>query len=169
MTAETTLTVVGNLEDDPELRYAPSGQAVVRFVVLSTPRTFDRAHNAWRDGQTLKLVVKQWGEPGENVAESIHKGDRVVVRGELQVREWVDASGAPRTTVELKASDVAASMHFAQLRVRRVPPRHKTGATNAEEARHTGGDEYRPPGTYEGNAIDHAPAAVPGAPDYQGG
>ena len=86
MAGETVITVVGNLVDDPELRFTPSGAAVANFRIASTPRTFDKQTNEWKDGEALFLSCSVWRQAAENVAESLQKGMRVIVQGRLQAR-----------------------------------------------------------------------------------
>ncbi|MYV44955.1 single-stranded DNA-binding protein [Streptomyces sp. SID2888] len=113
MAGETVITVQGNLVDDPELRFTPSGHAVTKFRVASTPRTFDKSTNEWRDGDSLFLTVSAWRKLGENVAESLKRGDRVIVRGALKQRSYDDREGVKRTVYELDAEDVGASLQRA--------------------------------------------------------
>src|SRR3954465_1041169 len=100
MAGETTITVVGNLTDDPELRFTPSGAGVAKFSVASTPRTLDRASGEWRDGDALFLRCTAWRDLAEHVAESLHKGDRVIVQGRLKQDNWQDKdTGAKRSAI----------------------------------------------------------------------
>src|SRR3954454_24894242 len=100
MAGETTITVIGNLTDDPELRFTPSGAGVANFAVASTPRTLDRASGEWKDGDPLFLNCAVWRDPAEHVAESLHKGDRVIVQGRLRQRSYETKDGEKRTVVE---------------------------------------------------------------------
>ncbi|MFD8611051.1 single-stranded DNA-binding protein [Streptomyces sp. NPDC059631] len=113
MAGETVITVVGNLVDDPELRFTPSGHAVAKFRVASTPRTFDKSTNEWRDGESLFLTVNAWRKLAENVAASLARGARVIVHGALKQRSYEDNNGVKRTVYELEAEDVAASLKTA--------------------------------------------------------
>src|SRR5436305_1778193 len=88
MAGETTITVVGNLTDDPELRFTPSGAAVAKFRIASTPRTLDRASGEWKDGEPLFLACSVWRQAAENVAESLQRGSRVIVQGRLRQRSY---------------------------------------------------------------------------------
>ena len=101
MAGETVITVVGNLTDDPELRFTPSGAAVANFRVASTPRTFNRQTNAWEDGDPLFLSCSVWRQAAENVAESLQRGARVVVTGRLKQRSYETREGEKRTVFEL--------------------------------------------------------------------
>ena len=102
MSGETTITVIGNLTNDPELRFTPSGSAVANFTVASTPRTFDRQSNEWKDGETLFLRASVWREAAENVAESLTKGMRVIVTGRLTMRQYETREGEKRTSTEIQ-------------------------------------------------------------------
>ena len=113
MSGETIITVVGNLTGDPELRFTPSGAAVVNFTVASTPRTFDRQANEWKDGDTLFLRCSLWREAAENVAESLIKGTRVIVTGRLVQRSYETREGDKRTVVELQVDEVGPSLRYA--------------------------------------------------------
>jgi single-strand DNA-binding protein len=117
MAGETVITVIGNLTNDPELRFTPNGAAVASFTVASTPRTFDRQSNEWKDGDTLFLRCTVWRQAAENVAESLHKGTRVIVQGRLKQRSFETREGEKRTVVELEADEVGASLRSATARV----------------------------------------------------
>ncbi|MCI9888359.1 single-stranded DNA-binding protein [Micrococcales bacterium 31B] len=119
MAGETLITVVGNLTGDPELRFTQSGAAVASFTVASTPRTFDRQSNEWKDGEALFLRCSVWREMAENVAESLTKGMRVVVQGNLKQRSWQDRDGQNRTSVELDVVEVGPSLFRASAKVTR--------------------------------------------------
>ena len=120
MAGETVITVVGNLVDDPELRFTPSGAAVANFRVASTPRTFDRQSREWKDGEALFLSCSVWRQAAENVAESLQKGMRVVVQGRLKQRSYEDREGQRRTVVELDVDEVGPSLKYATAKVARV-------------------------------------------------
>lgn len=113
MAGETIITLTGNLVDDPELRFTPAGHAVAKFRVASTPRTFDKSTNEWRDGDSLFLTVSAWRSLGEHCAESLHRGTRVIVTGALKQRSYEDREGVKRTVYEVDAEDVAASLKTA--------------------------------------------------------
>ena len=106
MAGETVITVVGNLTGDPELRFTPAGAAVANFTVASTPRTFDKNANEWKDGDTLFMRCSIWREAAENVAESLTKGMRVVVQGRLVQRSYETREGEKRTVVELQVEEI---------------------------------------------------------------
>jgi single-strand DNA-binding protein len=120
MAGETVITVVGNLVDDPELRFTPSGAAVANFRIASTPRTFDRQSNEWKDGEALFLSCSVWRQAAENVAESLQKGMRVVVQGRLKQRSYETREGEKRTVVELDVEEVGPSLKYATAKVARV-------------------------------------------------
>ncbi|MGB3858703.1 MAG: single-stranded DNA-binding protein [Ornithinimicrobium sp.] len=113
MAGETPLTLVGNLTGDPELRFTPSGAAVANFTVASTPRTFDRQTSEWKDGETVFMRCSIWREAAENVAESLHRGTRVVVSGRLVSRSWDTPEGEKRTVMEMQADEVGPSLKYA--------------------------------------------------------
>ncbi len=117
MAGETVITVVGNLTDDPELRFTPSGAAVANFRVASTPRTFDRQSGEWKDGEALFLNCSVWRQAAENVAESLVKGSRVVVQGRLKQRSFETREGERRTVVELDVDEVGPSLRYATAKV----------------------------------------------------
>lgn len=120
MAGETTITVVGNLTNDPELRFTPSGSAVANFTIASTPRTFDRQSNEWKDGETLFLRASVWREAAENVAESLTKGTRVVVQGRLKSRSYETKEGEKRTVMELEVDEIGPSLRYASAKVTRT-------------------------------------------------
>ena len=113
MAGETTITVVGNLTDDPDLRFTPSGAAVANFTVASTPRFFDKQTNEWKDGDALFLRCSIWRQAAENVAESLHRGTRVIVQGRLRQRSYETREGEKRTVVELDVEEVGPSLKYA--------------------------------------------------------
>jgi len=120
MAGETTITVIGNLTSDPELRFTPSGSAVANFTIASTPRTFDRQSNEWKDGETLFLRASVWREAAENVAESLTKGMRVIVAGRLKSRSYETKEGEKRTVIELEVDEVGPSLRYANAKVNRT-------------------------------------------------
>jgi single-strand DNA-binding protein len=120
MAGETVITVVGNLVDDPELRFTPSGAAVANFRIASTPRTLDRQTNEWKDGDALFLSCSVWRQAAENVAESLQKGMRVVVQGRLKQRQYETREGEKRTVIELDVEEVGPSLKYATAKVTRT-------------------------------------------------
>ncbi|MFJ5592099.1 single-stranded DNA-binding protein [Streptomyces noursei] len=127
MAGETVITVVGNLVDDPELRFTPSGAAVAKFRVASTPRTFDRQTNEWKDGESLFLTCSVWRQAAENVAESLTRGTRVIVQGRLKQRSYEDREGVKRTVYELDVEEVGASLRNATAKVTKTSGRGGQG------------------------------------------
>ncbi|MFC6064954.1 MULTISPECIES: single-stranded DNA-binding protein [Streptomyces] len=127
MAGETVITVVGNLVDDPELRFTPSGAAVAKFRVASTPRTFDRQTNEWKDGESLFLTCSVWRQAAENVAESLTRGTRVIVQGRLKQRSYEDREGVKRTVYELDVDEVGASLRNATAKVTKTSGRGAQG------------------------------------------
>lgn len=120
MAGETNITVVGNLTGDPELKFTPSGAAVANFTVASTPRTFDRQTNEWKDGDALFIRCDAWRQLAENVAESLTKGQRVVVTGALKVRNFERQDGSKGTSVEMTVDEIGPSLRFATAKVTRA-------------------------------------------------
>lgn len=120
MAGETTLTVIGNLTNDPELRFNPSGSAVANFTIASTPRTFDQNSKEWKDGETLFLRASVWRKAAENVAESLTKGMRVIVSGRLKSRSYETKEGEKRTVTELEVDEIGPSLKYANAKVNRT-------------------------------------------------
>ncbi|MCL8026687.1 single-stranded DNA-binding protein [Nocardioides bruguierae] len=120
MAGETVITVIGNLVDDPELRFTPSGAAVANFRVASTPRTFNRQTNEWEDGESLFLSCAIWRQAAENVAESLQKGMRVIVHGRLKQRSYETREGEKRTVFEMDVEEVGPSLRNATAKVARM-------------------------------------------------
>jgi single-strand DNA-binding protein len=120
MAGETIITVVGNLTADPELRFTPSGAAVASFTIASTPRTFDRNSNEWKDGDALFLRCSIWRQAAENVAESLQRGMRVVASGRLKQRSYETREGEKRTVVEMEVDEVGPSLKYATAKVNRT-------------------------------------------------
>jgi single-strand DNA-binding protein len=148
MSNETTITVIGNLTNDPELRFTPSGSAVANFTVASTPRTFDKNSNEWKDGESLFLRCSVWRETAENVAESLTKGMRVILSGDLKQRSYETKEGEKRTVIELEVQEIGPSLKYANAKVNRTQ-------------RNSGGNK---PAAYAGNAHQQDTWAAPQAP-----
>ena len=110
MANDTIITLVGNLVDDPSLRFAQSGAAVANFTIASTPRAFDKQSNEWKDGDTMFLNCSIWRQAAEHVAESLTKGTRVIVQGRLQQRSYDDREGNKRTIYEVAVDEVGPSL-----------------------------------------------------------
>ncbi len=120
MAGETVITVVGNLTADPELRYTQNGLAVANFTIASTPRTFDRQANEWKDGDALFLRASVWREFAEHVAGSLTKGSRVIAQGRLRQRSYQDREGQQRTSIELEVDEIGPSLRYATAQVTRA-------------------------------------------------
>src|SRR3954466_3652522 len=120
MAGDTTITVVGNLTADPELRFTSSGAAVANFTVASTPRTFDRQSGEWKDGEALFLRCSIWRQAAENVAESLQKGARVIVQGRLKQRSFETREGEKRTVIELDVDEIGPSLKYATAKVNKA-------------------------------------------------
>jgi single-strand DNA-binding protein len=120
MAGETVITVVGNLTEDPELRFTPSGAAVAKFRVASTPRTLDRNSGEWKDGEPLFLQCNIWRQAAEHVAESLHRGARVIVTGRLRQRTYETREGEKRTVFELEVDEIGPSLRYATAKVQKM-------------------------------------------------
>lgn len=140
MAGETTITVIGNLTSDPELRFTPAGAAVATFTIASTPRTFDRQSNEWKDAETLFLRASIWKEAAENVAESLTKGTRVVAHGALKSRTYDTKEGEKRTVMEFEVDEIGPSLRYATTKVNRSARGAGEGAANR------GDGAWSPPG-----------------------
>ena len=116
---DTSITIIGNLVGDPELRYTPTGQAVANFRVASTPRYMDKATNEWKDGDSLFLSCTVWRQAAENVAESLQRGMRVIVSGRLRQRSYETKEGEKRTVYEVEVDEVGPSLRNASAKVTR--------------------------------------------------
>ncbi len=119
MAGETIITVIGNLTADPELRYTQGGLAVANFTIASTPRTFDRQSNDWKDGEALFLRASVWREFAENVAGTLSKGSRVIATGRLKQRSYETKEGEKRTSIELEVDEIGPSLRYATAQVTR--------------------------------------------------
>ncbi|HEY1624187.1 MAG TPA: single-stranded DNA-binding protein [Streptosporangiaceae bacterium] len=117
---DTQITVVGNLVDDPELRFTPAGQPVARFRIASTPRFLDKSTNEWKDGDSLFLTCNVWRQAAENVAESLQRGMRVMVHGRLRQRSYETKEGEKRTVYEVEVDDCGPSLLRASAKVNKV-------------------------------------------------
>ncbi|MFI7598422.1 single-stranded DNA-binding protein [Actinoplanes sp. NPDC049681] len=131
MASDTTITVIGNLTDHPELRYTPSGAAVANFRIASTPRYLDRATGQWRDGDPLFLSCNLWRDPAENAAETLSRGTRVIVTGRLRQRSYETREGEKRTVIELEVDEIGPSLRYARAKVMRMTRTTDSGATTA--------------------------------------
>jgi single-strand DNA-binding protein len=117
---DVTITVIGNLTDDPELRFTPSGAAVAKFRVASTPRFLDKQTNEWKDGEPLFLACNIWRQAAENVAESLQRGARVIVTGRLRQRTYETREGEKRTVMELEVDEIGPSLRYATAKVQKM-------------------------------------------------
>jgi single-strand DNA-binding protein len=147
MSGETSITVIGNLTADPELRFTPSGTAVANFTIASTPRTFDRQAGEHKDGETLFLRASVWREAAEYAAESLTKGTRVVAHGTLKPRSYETKAGEKRTVHELEIEEIGASLRHTTVTVNRPPRPETKGST-----RHPADDFRLPPNGYSEDA-----------------
>ena len=141
MAGETVITVVGNLTADPELRFTPSGAAVASFTVASTPRTFDRNANEWKDGEALFLRCSIWRQAAENVAESLQRGMRVIVSGRLKQRSFETREGEKRTVIELDVDEVGPSLRYATAKINRTQRGSGGGGFGASGGNDFGGSQ----------------------------
>ncbi len=141
MAGETPITLVGNLTADPELRFTPSGAAVASFTVASTPRTFDRQANEWKDGDAMFLNCSVWRQAAENVAESLQKGMRVIVNGRLKSRSYETREGERRTVFEVEVDEVGPSLRYATAKVTRA----SSGSGGNWQSAGSSGDTGHPP------------------------
>ena len=136
MAGETTLTIIGNLTTDPELRFTPNGAPVANFTVASTPRQFDRQANEWRDGETLFMRCSLWREAAENATESLAKGMRVIVEGRLVARSWDDKdTGQKRTVMEMQVDEIGPSLKYATAQVSRTQRGDNSGQPRPQQQR----------------------------------
>ena len=142
MAGETTITVIGNLVDDPDLRFTPSGAAVANFRIASTPRTFDRQTNEWKDGETLWLGCAVWRQAAENVAESLQKGMRVIVQGRLKSRSYETREGEKRTVFEIDVDEVGPSLKSATAKVTKAS--RSSGSDSSSGGSNYGGSNNDP-------------------------
>jgi single-strand DNA-binding protein len=144
MAGETIITVVGNLTADPELRYTQNGLAVANFTIASTPRTFDRQANEWKDGDALFLRASVWREFAEQVAGSLTKGTRVVAQGRLRMRSHQDKDGQTRTSTELEVDEIGPSLRYATAQVVRVGRRDGNGGGQQQGGQQPQGGGWSP-------------------------
>jgi single-strand DNA-binding protein len=134
---ETPLTVVGNLTDDPELRYTPAGVAMAKFTVASTPRTYDKTSGQWQDGTAMFLRCTAWRELANHIADTLAKGTRVVVTGRLRQHNWQNDQGENRSMLALEVDDIGPSLRFATAKVERVQRNGATASGPANDAWNT--------------------------------
>lgn len=151
MAGETIITVVGNLTADPELRYTQGGLAVANFTIASTPRTFDRQTNDWKDGEALFLRASCWREFAEHVAGSLTKGSRVIATGRLKQRSYDDRDGNKRTAIELEVDEIGPSLRYATAQVTRASGGGGGGRSQVSSG---GDDSWAPSGGQAGGGSD---------------
>jgi single-strand DNA-binding protein len=153
MAGETVITVVGNLTADPELRYTQNGLPVANFTIASTPRTFDRQANEWKDGEALFLRASVWREFAEHVAGSLTKGSRVIATGRLKQRSYQDREGNNRTSIELEVDEIGPSLRYATAQVTRAASSGGGGGGGPRQQVQQGADEpWSTPGSSQGGA-----------------
>jgi len=178
MAGETTITVVGNLTDDPELRFTPSGAAVAKFRIASTPRTMDRQSGEWKDGEPLFLACNVWRDAAEHVAESLQRGARVIVQGRLRQRSYETREGEKRTVYELEVDEIGPSLRYATAKVQKMARSGGAGGGGGFGASGGGGGgggaSRQPSGGGGGNNFDDpwataAPASSGGGAARSGG
>lgn len=157
MAGETTLTVIGNLTADPELRYTQNGIPVANFTIASTPRTFDKNANEWKDGEALFLRASVWREFAEHVAGSLTKGMRVIAQGRLTQRSYQDKDGNQRTAIELEVDEIGPSLRYATAQVTRAA----SGGGQARPAQSTPAQEpWSTPGSSTQADVWATPAVI---------
>jgi single-strand DNA-binding protein len=166
MAGETVITVVGNLTDDPELRFTPSGAAVANFTVASTPRTLNKQTNEWEDGEAMFLRCSIWRQAAENVAESLQKGARVIVQGRMRARTWETREGEKRTSFEIDVDEIGPSLRWATAKVARAGRTSGGGGYGGGQGGGYGGGQGGQSG--QGGAPADDPWASP-APSQGGG
>ena len=172
MAGETVITVVGNLTDDPELRFTPSGAAVAKFRIASTPRTMDRQSGEWKDGEPLFLACNIWRDAAEHVAESLQRGARVIVQGRLRQRSYETREGEKRTVYELEVDEIGPSLRYATAKVQRMSRSGGAGAGGGFGASNGGGGGSQKPsssGGGGGNFDDPWATAAPASGTRSGG
>ncbi|MFK0073796.1 single-stranded DNA-binding protein [Arthrobacter woluwensis] len=166
MAGETPITVIGNLTDDPELRFTPSGSAVASFTVASTPRTFDRQSNEWKDRETPILRGSVWRESAENVAETLTKGMRVIVSGRLKSRTFETKEGEKRTVIELEVDEIGPSLRYATAKVNRTQRGDSQGAPGGRPT-YQGAGQQRPAAQDDPWASPQEPGGWGNGPDSE--
>ena len=168
MAGETTITVVGNLTDDPELRFTPSGAAVAKFRIASTPRTLDKQSGEWKDGEPLFLACNIWRDAAEHVAESLQRGARVIVQGRLRQRSYETREGEKRTVYELEVDEIGPSLRYATAKVQKMS-RSGGGGGGGFGASGGGGGAGRQPSGGGGGFDDPWATAAPASSSRPGG
>ena len=173
MAGETPITLIGNLTADPELRFTPNGAAVANFTVASTPRTFDRQTNEWRDGDSMFINCSVWRQYAENVAESLSKGTRVIVSGRLKARSYETREGEKRTVFEVDVDEVGPALRYATAKVTRTTGggggggnwQGNQGGGGQQAPQSSGGDPWSSSGNAGGNRGGNDPWAQAAQPE----
>lgn len=163
MAGDTVITVIGNLVDDPELRFTPSGAAVANFRIASTPRTFDRQSNEWKDGEALFLSCAVWRQYAENVAESLTKGMRVIVQGRLKSRQYETREGEKRTAFEIDVEEVGPALRYATAKVTRAQRSGGGGGYGGGQGGGQGGAPANDPWASQGAPAQQSQQSAPAA------
>jgi single-strand DNA-binding protein len=161
---DTQITIAGNLVEDPELRFTPSGQAVARFRVASTPRFRDNATGEWKDGDSLFLTCNVWRQAAENTAESLRRGMRVIVSGRLRQRSYETKEGEKRTVYEVEVDDVGPSLRNASAKVNRAARSNGNGGQGVQGG--PAGAGGRAAGSQGGSGEDSDPWAGDSGGNY---
>jgi single-strand DNA-binding protein len=165
---DTTITVVGNLTADPELRFTPSGAAVANFTVASTPRIFDRQTSEWKDGEALFLRCNIWREAAENVAESLTRGSRVIVTGRLKQRSFETREGEKRTVFEVEVDEIGPSLRYATAKVNKAS-RSGGGGGGGYSGGGGGASRQSAPAAPSGGSGDDPWGSAPASGSFAGG
>jgi single-strand DNA-binding protein len=166
---DTTITVVGNLTADPELRFTPSGAAVANFTVASTPRIFDRQSSEWKDGDALFLRCNIWREAAENVAESLTRGARVIVTGRLKQRSFETREGEKRTVFEVEVDEIGPSLRYATAKVNKASRSGGGGGGGFSGGGGGGGSRPAPAQQPSGGSGDDPWGSAPASGSFAGG
>jgi len=161
MAGETTITLIGNLTSDPELRFTPSGAAVANFTVASTPRTFDRQTQEWKDGEAMFLNCAAWRNLAENVAESLTKGSRVIVSGRLRSRSYEGREGEKRTVFEIEVDEIGPSLRYATAKVTRTTSSGGGGSWSGGGSQSAPASDWSAPGAGESDPWANAQSDEP--------
>lgn len=160
MAGEPQITIIGNLTDDPELRFTPNGVAVAKFTVASASRFLDKQTNEWKDGQATFLQCSVWRQYAENVAESLTKGTRVIVSGRLKQRSYETNQGEKRTVFEVDVEDVGPALRYATAKVSKVTRGGGFGdssGSNGGSGRAAADDPWATPVNAGGGSTDEPP------------
>src|SRR5687767_4815227 len=169
MAGDTIITVIGNLTDDPELRFTPSGAAVAKFRVASTPRFMDRTSGEWKDGEPLFLACTVWRQAAEHVAESLQRGARVIVSGRLRQRSYETREGEKRTVIELEVDEIGPSLRYATAKVQKMSRSGGGGGFGASGGGQGGGGNFDDPWATAAPAGNAGGAGGPGGSGRSGG